>query len=178
MRKLILVDLADRPLGFGEKLEIHKRGILHRAFSLFLCSPEGKLLLQRRALDKYHSPGLWTNACCSHPAPDVELHRFVAIRAKEELGVAVDSLREMGSFVYYKDFGDGLKEFELDHVFVGMTREEVIPDPREVMDMAWVKVSWAMEDLRLHPEKYTAWYPTAFSLALPGLDKFGEDPLK
>ena len=106
--KLILVDPADRVLGEGEKLAIHRQGLLHRAFSLFLQNEAGELLLQRRALEKYHSGGLWTNSCCSHPFPGTELAGCVAIRAKEELGVEASELRELGQFVYYKDFGDGL----------------------------------------------------------------------
>jgi len=171
MRELILVDAADAPLGVGEKLEVHRQGLLHRAFSLFLLNAQGQLLLQRRALEKYHSPGLWTNSCCSHPAPGVPLEDFVALRTKEELGVQVVALRHMGQFLYYKDFGDGLKEYELDHVYVGRTADSVSPDPKEALETAWVELSWAGEDLRLHPDKYTAWYPTAFSLALPGLSR-------
>lgn len=170
MRKLILVDVTDAPLGVGEKLEVHRQGLLHRAFSLFLLDGQGRLLLQRRALGKYHSGGLWTNSCCSHPAPGVPLEEFVALRAREELGAEVTGLRHMGQFLYYKDFGDGLKEYELDHVLVGRTDSPVIPDPEEVMESAWVELPWAKEDLRLHPGQYTAWYPTAFALALPGLE--------
>ena len=168
-RKLILVDPADRVLGEGEKLAIHRQGLLHRAFSLFLQNEAGELLLQRRAMEKYHSGGLWTNSCCSHPFPGTELAGCVAIRAKEELGVEASELRELGQFVYYKDFGDGLTEFELDHVFVGFCRGDVTPDRSEVMEVKWVRPQWAAEDLRLHPERYTAWYPTAFAMALPGL---------
>lgn len=169
-RKLILVDLADRTLGAGEKLPVHQQGMLHRAFSLFLMNQAGELLLQRRALGKYHSGGLWTNSCCSHPFPGTELGACVAIRTREELGAEAENLREMGSFVYYKDFGNGLKEFELDHVFVGRCRGPVDPDPQEAMEIAWVTPGWAAEDLRLHPERYTAWYPTAFAIAFSGLE--------
>lgn len=169
MRKLILVDAADNALGTGEKLAVHRQGLLHRAFSLFLLDGSGRVLLQRRAEGKYHSGGLWTNACCSHPVPELPLSTFVALRAKEELGVTVTDLREMGHFLYYKDFGDGLKEFELDHVFVGRTQDVPRPDPEEVSETAWLTVPEAEADLCCHPERYTAWYPTAFAMALPAL---------
>lgn len=169
MRKLILVDAADNALGTGEKLAVHRQGLLHRAFSLFLLDGSGRVLLQRRAEGKYHSGGLWTNACCSHPAPELSLPAFVSLRATEELGVTVTDLREMGHFLYYKDFGDGLKEFEVDHVFVGRTQDAPRPDPEEVSETAWLTVLEAEADLRRHPERYTAWYPTAFSMALPAL---------
>ncbi len=169
MGKMILVDVNDIPIGTGEKMEVHRQGLLHRAFSLFLVNGEEQLLLQRRAKGKYHSGGLWTNSCCSHPAPEVPIEDFVQQRAAEELGIQMDALCHMGSFLYYKDFGNGLHEYELDHVYIGRSQDAVSPDPGEVMDTAWVSVEEAMEDLRLHPEQYTAWYPTAFALALPGL---------
>ena len=167
-RRLILVDPADRALGEGEKLSVHQQGVLHRAFSLFLLNEAGELLLQRRAMGKYHSGGLWTNSCCSHPFPGAELADCVAVRTREELGAEVEQLQELGRFLYYKDFGDGLKEYEVDHVFVGLCRGAINPDPQEAMEVAWVSPLWAQEDLRLHPERYTAWYPTAFAIALPG----------
>lgn len=166
-RKLILVDVQDRPLGTGKKREIHERGLLHRAFSLFLLDSQGQLLLQQRAVGKYHSGGLWTNSCCSHPAPGADLAEFIALRAREELGTEVTELRELGRFVYYADFGT-VKEFEFDHVWVGRTRDAVRPDPEEILDCRWVDPAWAAEDLRLHPARYTAWYPMAFAAALPG----------
>ncbi len=171
-RQLILVDALDRPIGLGEKQEVHEKGLLHRAFSLFLMNQDGKLLLQRRALNKYHSPGLWTNSCCSHPVPNLTTEEFVVVRTKEELGVPVEDLREMGSFLYYRHFDNGLREYELDHVFVGTTQSQVVLDPTEVMEMAWVDPQWAMEDLRCNPDRYTAWYATAFSVALPGILEF------
>ncbi len=173
-RQLILVDALDRPLGLGEKQEVHEKGLLHRAFSLFLLNQEGKLLLQRRALNKYHSPGLWTNSCCSHPVPNLTTEEFVSIRTKEELGVQADHLMEMGTFLYYRHFENGLREYELDHVFVGVTQSHVTVDPEEVMETDWVDPQWAMEDLRRNPDRYTAWYPTAFSVALPGILEFRE----
>ena len=169
-RMLLLVDMEDRPLGLAEKMEAHRKGLLHRAFSLFLLDGVGRLLLQRRAMKKYHSPGLWTNACCGHPAPGYALVDFAGLRAREELGVRAEQVKAAGSFLYYRDFGRGLKEYELDHVLVGSTTGPVQADPAEAMDTAWVDLSWASEDLRLHPERYTAWYPTAFRLAWPLLN--------
>lgn len=174
-RMLILVDTQDRPLGLGEKMEVHRKGLLHRAFSLFLLDGSGKLLLQRRAMEKYHSPGLWTNACCSHPAPGYALEAFAALRAGEELGAQVGQIRKAGSFLYYRDFGNGLKEYELDHVLVGRTTAPVQADPAEAMDTAWVDLNWAAEDLRLRPGRYTAWYPTAFGLAWPLMKRMVEE---
>ena len=177
-RMLLLVDMEDRPLGLAEKMEAHRKGLLHRAFSLFLLDGVGRLLLQRRAMKKYHSPGLWTNACCGHPAPGYALVDFAGLRAREELGVRAEQVQAAGSFLYYRDFGSGLKEYELDHVLVGRTTGPVQADPAEAMDTAWVDLSWAAEDLRLHPARYTAWYPTAFGLAWPLMkgmvDKWGK----
>ncbi len=168
-RKLILVDMMDRPVGTGEKGEVHAKGLLHRAFSLFLQDQEGRVLLQRRALGKYHSGGLWTNSCCSHPAPGDSWEACITLRTQEELGVTVHGLREVGQFVYHRDFGDGVQEFELDHVWVGQIAGAPKPDPEEAMALCWLTPDQAAEDLGLHPARYTAWYPTALSLALPVL---------
>ena len=96
-RKLILVDMMDRPVGTGEKGEVHAKGRLHRAFSLFLQDQEGRVLLQRRAMGKYHSGGLWTNSCCDHPAPGDSWEACIALRTQEELGVTVHGLRRSGN---------------------------------------------------------------------------------
>ena len=168
-RKLILVDMMDRPVGTGEKGEVHAKGLLHRAFSLFLQDQEGRVLLQQRAMGKYHSGGLWTNSCCSHPAPGDSWEACIALRTQEELGVTVHGLREVGQFVYHRDSGDGVQKFELDHIWVGQIADAPKPDPEEAMALCWLTPEQAAEDLRLYPARYTAWYPTALSLALPVL---------
>ncbi|MFR8332808.1 MAG: isopentenyl-diphosphate Delta-isomerase [Oscillospiraceae bacterium] len=166
---MILVDMMDCPVGTGEKGEVHAKGLLHRAFSLFLQDQEGRVLLQQRAMGKYHSGGLWTNSCCSHPAPGDSWEACIALRTQEELGVTVHGLREVGQFVYHRDFGDGVQEFELDHIWVGQIADAPKPDPEEAMALCWLTPEQAAEDLRLYPARYTAWYPTALSLALPVL---------
>ena len=153
-RKLILVDMMDRPVGTGEKGEVHAKGLLHRAFSLFLQDQEGRVLLQQRAMGKYHSGGLWTNSCCSHPAPGDSWEACIALRTQEELGVTVHGLREVGQFVYHRDFGDGVQEFELDHIWVGQIADAPKPDPEEAMALCWLTPEQAAEDLRLYPARY------------------------
>lgn len=125
MEEVILVNEKDEPIGTMEKLEAHQKGALHRAFSVFLFNPKGELLLQRRALHKYHSAGLWTNTCCSHPRPGEETSAAAHRRLKEEMGMEAD-LRFMTSFQYRSEFENGLTEHEFDHVFIGSDRKSVV----------------------------------------------------
>ena len=140
---VVLVDNKDRELGTMEKMEAHEKGLLHRAFSVFLFNKKGEMLLQRRALDKYHSAGLWTNACCSHPKPDEEVQSAANRRLGEELGISAE-LNHQFSFYYKSDYENGLSEHELDHVFFGNFDEEPQLNPEEAMDWKYM----AMDEKR------------------------------
>jgi len=158
---VILVNEADQPVGQMEKMEAHELGLLHRAFSVFIFNRAGDMLLQRRALVKYHSAGLWTNACCSHPRPGEKTDQAAQRRLFEELGFTT-SIQEIFEFSYKADFDNGLVENEFDHVFTGIYESVINPEPSEVMETAWHSLEWITEDLAEHPNKYTAWFHIAF----------------
>lgn len=163
---IVLVNEKDEPMGTMEKMEAHRKGLLHRAFSVFIFNSKGEMLLQQRAMGKYHSAGLWTNACCSHPKPGETTQHAAERRLREELGfsVAVDKVFE---FVYKADFDNGLTENEFDHVFTGLYDGAVQPDPDEVMAFRWLSPGSIRKELEDSPEKYTAW----FIIAFPALEK-------
>jgi isopentenyl-diphosphate delta-isomerase len=156
MDHVVLVNERDKALGTMEKLEAHRRGVLHRAFSVFIFNRAGRLLLQQRADGKYHSAGLWTNSCCSHPRPGELLHAAAQRRLREELGIQC-AIGEEFSFIYKADVGNGLIEHELDHVFFGVHDGPLFPDPAEVKDVRWMRMNDLADDLRTAPERYTAW---------------------
>ena len=158
---VILVNEADQPIGQMEKMEAHQLGLMHRAFSVFIFNKAGEMLLQQRALVKYHSAGLWTNACCSHPRPGEKTDQAAQRRLFEELGFTT-ALTEIFDFTYTAGFENGLIENEYDHVFTGLNETPVNPEPSEVMNIAWRSLEWIGEDLKLHPRKYTAWFHIAF----------------
>jgi isopentenyl-diphosphate delta-isomerase len=158
---VVLVDEQDRELGVAPKSEVHRTGQLHRAFSVFLQDAEGRVLLQRRASGKYHSPGLWANTCCSHPHPGEPLEDAARRRLREEMGIECD-LELACAFVYHAELGAGLVEHEYDHVFLGTTGLEPRPDPAEVDAWRWVSPRELESDLELHPARYVAWLPLAF----------------
>ncbi|GBD34035.1 Isopentenyl-diphosphate Delta-isomerase [bacterium HR34] len=160
--KIILVDENDNEIGFEEKLEVHKKGKLHRAFSIFVFNSKGELLIQKRAKNKYHSGGLWTNTCCSHPHPGENLEEAVHRRLKEEMGFDCN-LKEIFSFIYKVKFENGLTENELDHVFIGVYDGEVKPNQNEVEDFKWVNINTLLKDIQFNEDKYTYW----FKLILP-----------
>lgn len=153
---VVLVNEWDEELGLMEKLEAHRTGALHRAFSIFLFDKQGRLLLQQRALGKYHSAGLWTNTCCSHPRSGEDLLAAAHRRLKEEMGLTAE-LEHRFSFIYRGEVGDGLWEHELDHVFTGLLEEVPVPDPAEVMDFRWVEPEQLAKDLATDPKTYTIW---------------------
>ena len=128
--RVILVDIFDNQIGSGEKMRVHREGRLHRAFSVFLYDGR-KMLIQQRNPEKYHSGGLWANACCSHPRDRETLEEAVDRRMSEELGIQPE-VREIDSFVYRAVYGDGLSEYEYDHVFLGKYRGEVQANPYEL----------------------------------------------
>ena len=164
---LICVDVLDRPVGRASKALCHRQGLLHRAFSVFLCDGD-KILLQRRAKEKYHSGGLWANACCSHPRYGETLEQAVFRRLGEELGISC-ACEEIGAFTYYCRFGPELFEYEYDHVFLGSYHGSVEANPAEIMDTAWVGIDALSDSLRLHPERYAVWFLTAAPMVIRAL---------
>ncbi|HMH21324.1 MAG TPA: isopentenyl-diphosphate Delta-isomerase [Puia sp.] len=163
--ELILVNELDEPVGVMEKMEAHKKGLLHRAFSVFIFNDRGEMLLQQRAPQKYHSANLWTNACCSHPRPGEDTGDAAVRRLNEELGFTA-GLKKIFDFTYRTEFTNGLTEFEFDHVFVGNYNRMVHPDKSEVSDHCFKGLDEIRADLGSHPAKYTAWFHLAFPMVM------------
>jgi isopentenyl-diphosphate Delta-isomerase len=159
--KLILVDENDMPIGTIEKMEAHQKALLHRAFSVFIFNTKGEMLLQQRALDKYHSGGLWTNACCSHPYNGQQTQGAAEKRLQEEMGFTT-TLTKVFDFIYKAPFDNGLTEHEYDHVFTGTYDGAIVPDKSEVEDFCFKSMDSIKESLQLHPQKYTVWFKIAF----------------
>ena len=156
--KLIWVDLFDQEIGSGEKLETHVKNQLHRAFSVFIVY-DRKMLIQRRALGKYHSGGLWANACCSHPRWGETLEDAVQKRMEEELGIPKGSCipKELFSFNYFSQY-DGLSEYEIDHVFLTDYHGEINVDPDEIMELRWIALEDLKKEMECEPQKFSTWF--------------------
>jgi len=167
--QVILVGPDDVETGSLEKIEAHRTGALHRAFSIFIMNPSGELLLQRRAAGKYHSAGLWSNSCCGHPRPGETTQDAAKRRLSEEFGFSCD-LTHLFSFQYSAVLGDGLMEHEIDHVFVGWSSVDPVPDPQEIGDWRWLGIEQVRVWLEQEPEAFTAWFPAAFQRLLTPLD--------
>lgn len=159
MQEIInLVNTDGMRVGKIEKLEAHQKGLLHEAFSIFIFNKNKELLLQRRALDKYHSGGLWTNTCCSHPRFDEDLNFAVHRRMIEEMGFDISNIKKVYSFIYNVSLDRELREHEYDHVLVGEYVDEIIdPNPDEVCDYKWVNIGWLTQDVEENPQNYTEW---------------------
>lgn len=157
MEYIITVDEQDRETGYIEKLEAHKQGVLHRAFSILVFNKEGEILLQKRNKDKYHSPGLWTNTCCSHQRVGEQLSEAITRRLMEEMGFVCE-LKELFHFIYKTQFDDGLTEYELDHVFIGEYNGVIAINEEEVEEYKWVTYPQLQEDMKEYPENYTYWF--------------------
>lgn len=155
--KVILVDENDKETGAMEKMEAHKKALLHRAISVFILNSEGKWLLQRRALGKYHSSGLWTNTCCSHPFPGETSENAAHRRLQQEMGMQA-GLKEIFHFVYKEQLDNDLTEYELDHVFVGSSDIHPETDPAEVEEWKYISFDDLKKDMDKNPEKYTVWF--------------------
>lgn len=168
--EVILVNELDLPQGSMEKMEAHLRGLLHRAFSVFILNSRREMLLQRRAPEKYHSAGLWTNACCSHPRPGETTPAAATRRLHEELGFFTP-LTKIFDFTYRSEFDNGLTEHEFDHVFLGHYDGPIIPDPAEVSEFIYLPLPAIALDLSTSPEKYTTWFHLAFPMLQQYIDK-------
>jgi isopentenyl-diphosphate delta-isomerase len=167
---VVLVDENDNQIGTEEKMKAHQNGNLHRAFSIFIFNDKEELLLQQRALSKYHSPGLWTNTCCSHPRPTEQTLDAAHRRLKEEMGFDCD-LEEIFSFKYKTVFDNGLTEHEYDHVFIGKYNNDPKINSLEVNAYKWVNLSWLEKDIKNHSEIYTSWLKICFENLLKNLHR-------
>lgn len=159
--KVVLVDREDNALGTMKKMEAHESGTLHRAFSIFVFNSKGELMIHQRALSKYHSPGLWTNTCCSHPRIDEDVETNAHQRLIEEMGFDCE-LKKAFSFLYKADVGQGLIEHEFDHVFIG--KSDILPqiNPEEVENWKYMSMDDLRNDIEDHPSNYTEWFKIAF----------------
>jgi diphosphomevalonate decarboxylase len=167
---VLLVDEEDNPIGSIEKLAAHEQGLCHRAFSIFIFRKQGgewECLLQQRQFNKYHSAGLWTNTCCSHPKPTELIANAARDRLQEEMGFTVP-LQFVGKFHYIADCANGLIENEIDHVFVGFFAPDgmVSPNPKEVAQYSWIKITQLEAELKANPQRYTPWLAKALEKAL------------
>ena len=159
--EVILVDTNDVPLGTMPKMEAHEKAILHRAFSVFILNKEGQLMLQQRALSKYHSPGLWTNTCCSHQRLGETNIEAGTRRLQEEMGFKTP-LKELFSFVYKATLDNGLTEHEFDHVILGYYDSEPIINHEEVTNWKWMNLEEIIKEIKTTPDNYTAWFKIIF----------------
>ena len=155
--QIILVDKNDNQIGVGEKMQVHQTGQLHRAFSILVFNSKGELLLQQRAKNKYHCPGIWANTCCSHPRVGEELEDAIHRRLQEEMGFDCP-LKEIDSFIYQAKFDNGLTEHEYDHVFVGQYDRDYKFNPDEVEDAQWITMDKLKDDIVKNPDKYAPWF--------------------
>jgi isopentenyl-diphosphate Delta-isomerase len=159
---VVLVDEQDNELGLAEKMEAHEKALLHRAFSVFIFNDKGELLLQQRAKHKYHSGGLWTNTCCSHPRPNELVADAANRRLKEEMGLTV-SLEKKFDFVYKTPFDNDLTEHEFDHVFVGYTNSNPVLNREEADSFKWKTIEDIKTDIILFPHTFTSWFKIAIN---------------
>lgn len=157
MEKVVLVDEKDQEVGSMDKLEAHVRGLLHRAFSILIFNSKGEMLIQKRAASKYHSGGLWTNACCSHPLPGEAIETATRRRLLYEMGIDVQTSFAY-KFIYKTQLDRNLTEYELDHVFVGSFDGSPAVNPEEVEDWRFVSLPELRQDANAHPERYTVWF--------------------
>ena len=157
IEEVILVDETDKEIGFMEKLEAHQKGLLHRAISVFVFNESGEMLLQQRALSKYHSPGLWTNTCCSHPRPKELVMDAANRRLMEEMGLEC-VLQKKFEFLYRAEFENGLVEHEYDHVFKGVSNVQPKINKMEVEDFQWISPELLLRMVDEYPENFTPWF--------------------
>jgi len=158
---VILVDQEDNKIGLMPKMEAHEKALLHRAFSVFIFNKDKELMLQQRAMHKYHSPGLWTNTCCSHQRDGESNLQAGTRRLQEEMGFSVP-LNETTSFIYKAPFDNGLTEHELDHILVGYYEDVPVINEEEVASWKWMPLEDVKSDIKVNPELYTAWFKIIF----------------
>ncbi|NVK08540.1 MAG: isopentenyl-diphosphate Delta-isomerase [Tenacibaculum sp.] len=169
--QVILVDQQDNPIGLMEKIEAHEKALLHRAFSVFVFNDKNELMLQQRAAEKYHSPLLWTNTCCSHQRDGESNIEAGKRRLQEEMGFSCE-LEEVFSFIYKAPFDNGLTEHEYDHVMIGRFNDKPIVNPEEVASYKWMPLEEVKNDIENHPEEYTAWFKIIFKESYDKISKY------
>ncbi|MCE3226426.1 MAG: isopentenyl-diphosphate delta-isomerase [Bacteroidetes bacterium] len=169
---VILVDANDNEIGTAEKLHAHTTGQLHRAISVFIFNSEKKMLLQQRDYDKYHSAGLWSNACCSHPRPGENTKDAARRRLKEEMGIDVSDLQFAFHFTYRAELENDLTEHEFDHVFIGKSDAVPVKNPDEVVDFNYFTIEEIESDLHNYPEHFTYWFRLIFERVKTEAQKF------
>ncbi len=160
---VILVDENDQQIGIMDKMQAHEKGLLHRAFSIFIVNSKNEMLLQKRPASKYHSPNLWTNACCSHPGPDETTLVAAGKRLLEEMGFNCD-IKEITSFTYHTSFDNGLTEHEFDHVFLGIYDGSIFLNPEEASDYIWLNFEEIDKALITRKETFSFWFQIAYPL--------------
>ena len=170
IEKVVLVDTNDTPLGEMEKMEAHRKALLHRAFSIFVFNDKDELMLQQRAESKYHSPGLWTNTCCSHPRPGESLQDAGHRRLVEEMGFDC-RLEKIFDFIYEAKLDKGLTEHEFDHVLFGRYNQNPVINPDEAASFKWMTMEDIARDMEARPENYTVWFRIAFDRVFEHLKK-------
>ncbi len=158
---VILVNEKDEQIGLMPKMEAHQKGVLHRAFSVFIFNQKNELMLQQRAHSKYHSPGLWTNTCCSHQREGESNIEAGKRRLQEEMGFST-GLKDTISFIYKAPFDNGLTEHEFDHILVGKYEENPMLNPEEASAFKWMSLEKVQEDMEDNPQLYTAWFKIIF----------------
>ncbi|MFD0861170.1 isopentenyl-diphosphate Delta-isomerase [Sungkyunkwania multivorans] len=171
--KVILVNERDEQIGLMNKLEAHEKALLHRAFSVFILNEKGELMLQQRAKHKYHSPGLWTNTCCSHQRAGESNIAAGKRRLQEEMGF-VTELEESISFIYKAPFDNGLTEHEYDHVLVGYYEAAPSINKDEVASWKWMQLEEVKKDIEQQPELYTAWFKIIFEKFYSHIEAFNK----
>jgi len=157
LEMVILVDENDQEIGLMEKQEAHEKALLHRAFSVLVFNDKGEMLLQQRAFEKYHSGGLWTNTCCSHPRQGETTEEAAHRRLQEEMGFDCD-LNLHQTFIYKAPFDNGLTEHELDHVYIGKYNNNPEFNILEVSSFQWISLEELKDQLKNRPEKFTVWF--------------------
>ncbi|MDD2635940.1 MAG: isopentenyl-diphosphate Delta-isomerase [Bacteroidales bacterium] len=157
LEKIALVDDRDNIISYEEKMLVHQQGLLHRAFSILVFNDKSEMLLQQRALSKYHTPGLWTNTCCSHLPQNIDFDSYMHERLLHEMGFDC-KLEFAFSFQYKIEFDNQLIENEIDHIYTGVFNGTPIPNPKEVMNFKWEKLDFIKKDIKTNPELYTYWF--------------------
>jgi isopentenyl-diphosphate delta-isomerase len=155
--EVVLISAEDVAYGSMEKIQAHREGLLHRAFSVLIINDAGEMLIHQRALGKYHSAGAWSNACCGHPRPNETTQTAAERRLHEEMGFTVP-LKKLYHFTYKTDLGNGLSEHEFDHVFLGVYNNAPLPNPTEVADWRYVSIDRLQQELKLKPEQFSFWF--------------------
>ncbi|MEL6556667.1 MAG: isopentenyl-diphosphate Delta-isomerase [Bacteroidota bacterium] len=168
MNKIVLVNERDENIGECEKLEAHQKGLLHRAFSIFICNTQGEFLLQKRATHKYHSPRLWSNTCCSHDVVGIDFQQYIPNRLFHEMGLKTP-VERIFTKIYNLDCGNGLIENELNYVFYGVSDEKPSPNPDEVSEYRYIDRHTLNQELQNHPDQFTEWFKVLYPLVLENI---------